>query len=111
MSDARLVVEVILHGAKFADGKAKVTVPLKEDVPSGKTVKVYFVDGNSRTDMDATVVDGKVVFETNHFSTYAIVLEDSPNNGSGISPLVFVGIGVAVLVLVGGAAVFFLKRH
>ena len=109
ISDAEIVLEVILDGAKFSDGKATVYIPYSEAVPAGKTVKVYFVNGSDRTDMNATLSDGFVVFETNHFSSYAVVLEDVPSDGNGNGsefPIMYAAIGaIAVLTLAGGAIV------
>ena len=113
---AELVVEVNLDGAAFTQGKAKVTVPIKETVPNGKVVKVYFIDGDTKVDMNATLVDGNAVFETSHFSTYALFFEDAPSentgdNGGGEFPAVYLAIvGIAILALAGGAIVF-MRRH
>ena len=106
IADAALVIEVTLSGATFSDGKAKVTVPFSQSVPEGKIVKVYFINGDVREDMNATFADGKVVFETNHFSTYAIFFEDEPSS-SGSSDggfpiwIVFVLIAAAAVAAVG----------
>ncbi|WP_400245552.1 leucine-rich repeat protein [Methanomethylophilus alvi] len=113
ISDAEVVLEVILDGAKFSDGKATVYIPYSDAVPAGKTVKVYFVNGSDRTDMNATLSDGYIVFETNHFSSYAVVLEDVPSDGNGNGsefPIMYAAIGaIAVLALAGGAIV--VKKH
>lgn len=108
VAGAEMVIEVSLQGATFSDGKAKVTVPLTGPVPAGKTVKVYFINGNERTDMNATVSDGKVVFETNHFSTYAVVFEDEP---SAEFPIMFVVIGAVVIIAAAGAAFVIVRRR
>ena len=88
VADAKLVIEVTLS-EKFENGKAKVSVPFTDAVPEGKVVKVYFINGDAREDMNATLADGKIVFETNHFSTYAVFFEDAPSssgsNGGGIT--------------------------
>ena len=111
VTDAELVIEVKLDGATFSGGKAKVAVPLKETVPEGKTVKVYFINGSEKTDMNATLVDGKAVFETNHFSTYAVFYEDAPSeNGGGFPIGIVIGIVIAVVV-VGAVAFFLVKKH
>ena len=112
VADAALVIEVTLSGATFSDGKAKVTVPFSQEVPSGKTVKVYFINGDQRQDMNATLVDGNVVFETSHFSTYAIVFEDtlsSDSNGGGFPIWIVAVIAVVAIAAVGGAF-FFMKN-
>ena len=112
---AELVIEVSLDGATFSQGKAKVTVPLKEAIPDGKTVKVYFINGSNKVDMNASVVDGNVVFETDHFSTYALFYEDTPSGNTGGNggefPIMYVAVGgIAVLALIGGVIVI-KRRH
>ena len=115
IQDAKLVIDVTLAGATFSGGKAKVTVPLKESVPEGKVAKVYFINGSERTEMNTTVVDGKVVFETNHFSTYALFFEDaessgsSDNNGGGF-PIWVIFVIIAVVAAVGVGAFFIIKK-
>jgi flagellar basal body-associated protein FliL len=113
ISDAALVIEVKLSGATFSDGKAKVSVPFSQTVPEGKVVKVYFINGDQRQDMNAILADGKVVFETNHFSTYAVVFEDassSDGNGGGFPIWVIAVIAVVVLAAAGGAFFFMQKK-
>ncbi|MBR1868401.1 MAG: hypothetical protein IJ800_07535, partial [Clostridia bacterium] len=113
VEDAELVLEVTLEGATFADGEAIVTLPFTQEIPAGKVAKVYYVaDDGTRTDMNATFADGVATFATNHFSTYAIVLEDAPTSDStrkghgcfgtigGVAASAFVVlIGITVVVL------------
>ncbi len=109
--EAELVVKITLDGATFSNGKAKVSVPFSQAVPEGKVLKVYFINGDSREDMDGKLVGDKVVFETNHFSTYAVVFEDAPSssgNGGGF-PIWIVFVIVAV-VAVGGGVFFFITK-
>ena len=55
--------------------------------------KVYYIaDDGTRTDMNATLVDGKIVFTTNHFSTYAVVFENEIVKDNG-------GLGSGFIVL------------
>ena len=112
VADAKLVIEVTLS-EKFENGKAKVSVPFTEAVPEGKVVKVYFINGDVREDMNATLVDGKVVFETNHFSTYAVFFEDVPSssgsNGGGF-PIWIVFVIIAVVAAAGVGAFFVVKN-
>ena len=111
VSDAELVIEVTLAGATFSEGKAKVTVPFAKSVPEDKVLKVYFINGDQRQDMNASLVDGNVVFETDHFSTYAVVFEDAPSDSGGKFPIAIVIVGaVAAVAVIGAAAVFFLRK-
>ena len=88
-------------------------------VPTGKTAKVYYVDGDRTVDMNAVFANGKMTFSTSHFSKYAVVFEDTkdpakdPDNGSGKGgfPIwIAVAGGVAALALVG-VAVFLIRRR
>ena len=76
--DAEVIVRVSLsNGVTFASGKATITLDYDKEIPKGKIVKVYYVDQDgNRIDMNATFVEGKIVFETNHFSDYIVVIED-----------------------------------
>ncbi len=112
VKDAELIIEVSLSGSSFSDGKATVTVPLNTTVPEGKTLKVYFINGDERKDMNANFENGVVIFETDHFSTYAVVIEDVPSGGSGgSSPVIFVIVGIVAVIALAGGAFFFLKKR
>lgn len=107
---AQLVVEVSLTGSTFANGKATITVPFTTAVPEGKVAKVYYVNGTEKTDMNATFADGKATFDTNHFSKFAIVFEDKPQEQSsepgtkkGLGGGAIAGIVIAILVVLGAA--------
>lgn len=110
---AAMVIEVNLKGATFENGKATVSVPFSGTVPDGKVLKVYFINGGNREDMNATLVDGKVIFETSHFSTYAVFFEDAPassgSNGGGF-PIWIVFVIIAVVAVAGVGAFFVVKN-
>lgn len=113
VADAALVIEVKLSGATFSDGKAKVTVPFSQTVPEGKILKVYFINGAQRQDMNATLVDGNVVFETNHFSTYAVIFEDEPSSDDGNDggfPVWIIAVVAVVVVAAVGGVFFFMQQ-
>ncbi len=113
VAGAEQVIEVNLNGATFSGGKAKVTVPLSQSVPDGKVLRVYFINGNQRQDMNATVVNGNAVFETDHFSTYAIFYEDAPSDpeSSQQFPITYVAIGGVAVLALAGAAFFLIRRR
>ena len=111
---AFMVIEVNLNGAAFSGGKAKVSVPLSQAVPEGKTVKVYFINGDERQDMNAVLDGDNIVFETGHFSTYAVFFEDAadsgPGNNGGGFPIWVVFVIIAVVAVAGAGAFFFVKN-
>ena len=123
------VIEINFEGATFANGSVKVELPFATAVPSGKVAKVYYINGNDKTDMNAVFADGKVTFETNHFSKFAVVFEDAttptpvdptpsepeitPNTEKGgLSGGAIAGIVIAVVAVLAGAGVgcFFLLK-
>ena len=105
---AQLAIEVTLSGATFAMGKATVSAPFTTAVPEGIVAKVYYVNGNEKTDMNAVFADGKVTFETTHFSDYIVVFEES----RGLSGGAIAGIVIGCVVALAGIAVgvFFLLK-
>ncbi|MBP5610692.1 MAG: hypothetical protein J6X72_05085 [Clostridia bacterium] len=109
VENAELVLEVTLTGATFEGGKATVSIPFAQEVPAGKVAKVYYIaDEGTRTDMNAVFADGKTTFTTNHFSTYAIVLEDAPATGLSAGAIAGIVIGSVVLLLIIACAVLFI---
>ena len=106
VENAELVLEVTLEGATFEGGEAKVSIPFEKEVPTGKVAKVYYIaDDGTRTDMNATLLDGKIVFTTNHFSTYAVMFEDVPATGLSGWAIAGIVIGSVVLLLIIACAV------
>ena len=104
-----MVLEVKLEGATFADGEATVSIPFEKEVPTGKVAKVYYIaDDGTRTDMNATLVDGKIVFTTNHFSTYAVLFEDAPVTGLSGGAIAGIVIGCFFGLLIIACAVLFI---
>lgn len=60
------------------NGKVKVTMDIPFEVTPGKTINVYRVEGTTLIACPTSIVDGKLVFETDHFSTYVAVEEVLP---------------------------------
>ena len=116
---AQMVIDITLTGAAFENGKATVSSALN-DVPENNLVKVFYVNGENKEDMNATYQDYRVTFETNHFSKYviaynAIKKDDEGGNGNngnnnavepkkGLSAGAIAGIVIAIVVALGATA-------
>lgn len=62
---------------KEPDGKVKVTIDIPKDWDVTKDIRVYHIQEKGMAeDMKAECIDGKLVFETDHFSQYALVLAE-----------------------------------
>lgn len=61
-----------------ASGKfVTVKIPVPATMSSiADQLKVFYKDGNNYTNMNATLVDGKLVFNTTHFSTYVVTAKN-----------------------------------
>jgi|GEM_PF-3259335 len=112
VENAELVLEVTVSGATFENGKATVAIPFEKEVPAGKVGKVYYIDDQgNKTDMGATFENGKVIFTTNHFSTYAVMFEDAPVTGLSGGAIAGIVIGSFFgLLLIACAVLFLLHR-
>ncbi len=80
---AVVTLEVLSGAAKISSfGTGKVTVTLPFDLPQGKSGEdfyvVYIAEDGTVTPMPTTYRDGKISFETNHFSQYAVL--ETPQN-------------------------------
>jgi|GEM_PF-4465840 len=109
-----LVIEVSLEGSTFENGNVKITLDKEIEIPDGKELKVYYVNGENKTEMNCVYEKGVLSFDTNHFSSFAAVLESVELTGEkkGLSGGAIAGIVIGAVVLVGGIAVlcFFLLR-
>lgn len=103
----KLVIDVVVDGATFADGKATVSVDFNEEVPNGQVAKVYFIDANgNKTDMKAKFENGKAIFEVNHFSKYVVVFEKT---GSSSAALIVI-ICILATIAIATAVYFIIKK-
>lgn len=78
---ARKVIEISING--FTTGKATVEIPFDEEIAEGMVGKVYFVNGAEKVDMKAAFIGGRAIFETTHFSTYVLAVENEQAIPSG----------------------------
>ncbi|MBQ4443065.1 MAG: starch-binding protein [Clostridia bacterium] len=107
--NAEMTLDITLTGATFEQGKVTVTAAFDKAAPKGMVSKVYYVDADgNRTDMNATFSDGKVVFETNHFSRYIVVFEKAGLSGGAVAGIVIACVVFAALVAVG--VIFLLRK-
>ena len=113
------VFDLTLTGATFAGGSATITLHREIEVPEGKQVKVYYLNGGEKVACATTYSDNELSFSTNHFSAFGAFIEDAsepqpqpvdpepqpqPSNKGGLSGGAIAGIVIAVLVVVLGGA-------
>lgn len=85
------------------DGSFKVSIAINKEMQKYDTYKVVYIeDGKIKETLDAKLIDGKIVFNTTHFSEYALigynnVKEDNPKTLDNI--VMFVCIAAAGVVL------------
>lgn len=104
------------------DGKVQVSIPLPEKYKGFNSLGVYYIDSNAKAEkLESKIENDCITFETDHFSTYALVAEkkeatnppsqpeqqkpttDNPKTGDNsslmISVLVFVVSGTTLIFL------------
>ena len=100
-------MSLILDGAPVQpNGKVMVTIPavdIKYD-----TIKVVYIDDNGNFEECATTIneDGTITFETDHFSKYAVIGVNNGLSGGAIAGIVIGSVAGAILLAVGGFAIF-----
>ena len=86
-------MELSIYGTHMEpDGKVTVTLPLPADIPADQAVVYYVSDDGVATELNSTVADGKISFETDHFSIYVVAQRKLPrstiifnaNGGNGL---------------------------
>ncbi len=71
-------ISFMLYGERVQpNGKVTVKIPLPENYNVGTTFVYYVDDSGNYEKLDSTYSDGYIIFETDHFSEYAIVDESS----------------------------------
>lgn len=92
-------------------GRITITAVCGIEIQEGKELKVWHIDdfGNKTLVGNASYADGKVIFETDHLSLYAVGYE-SDENASDEYSIVLVAIGVVVVLALLGATLFLRKK-
>ncbi len=100
------------EAAQSEFGKITVTAVCDIALQDGKDLKVWHIDDYGKKTLvgNATYADGKVTFETDHLSLYAVGYETVEDSSSDGNSMMFIVIGVIVLLALVGAA-FFLKKR
>ena len=99
-SATHTVYEITAENAVIANGKATVTVKYQA-VEGGGAVNVYFVDAQGKkTKMTSNYANGKLTFETTHFSTYVVEQGKAKSSNTGLV-IAIIAI-VAVILATGG---------
>ena len=104
------------------NGKVKVSVPLPEKYKGFNSLGIYYIDSKAKAEkLESKIENDCIIFETDHFSTYALVAEkqeatntpsqpeqqkpttDNPKTGDNsslmMSVLVFVVSGTTLILL------------
>lgn len=91
-------------GTKYNfDGSVTVSIDLPEGFNGSKSKVVYISEDGKTEDMKAKYVDGKMVFNTTHFSHYAIVEDASAGSpNTGVISTASAGNAVVTVPVIGG---------
>ena len=104
------------------NGKVEVSIPLPEKYKGLNNLCIYYIDSNAKAEkLESKIENNCITFETDHFSTYALVAEkeegtntpsqpeqqkpttDNPKTGDNHSPmlvvLIFVVSGTTLILL------------
>ena len=97
--------------AQSETGKITITAVCDMDLQDGKELKVWHIDDFGKKTLvgNASYADGKVTFETDHLSLYAIGYE-SETVSSDENNMIPIVIGAVVVLALLGAALFLKKR-
>lgn len=105
---------------RLNNGMFEVKIPIPEKL-NGKNLVVYYVSENGEVEeYDVIVRDGYAIFETSHFSTYALTektsvlngasvvaeVEENPNTGDNVLLYIVTGVGSLVVLSVIGICTF-----
>ena len=93
-------INLLKNGAKVQpNGKVKVSIPIPEGY-IGAQCKVYRIEADgTKTDMNAKAENGMLVFETDHFSLYAVAQTkkvQNPSTGNFVPLTVWVVVALSL---------------
>lgn len=113
-----------VNGAEIhqLNGYVQVVMPIPTglSVSDKQTLCVYRVDGDKMIACETTVKDGKVYFNTNHFSTYVVAevpitaadtTQPTTSPKTGENMLLFLGLGAAAITLLAASLMVAKKRY
>lgn len=91
------------------DGNFKISIEIDEDLQKYDAYKVVYINDEGKVEetLDAKLVDGKIVFETTHLSTYGIVGYNNvevKNPETGDNVVTYILVGLMSLVAFGYAS-------
>jgi len=108
---------IAFDGKSTHELSGKVTVTLQYQLKGGEDPSKLFVAylGDELETIPCTYVDGMVVFDTDHFSMYAIGYDykepvperppEAEENGGGVDPLVYVAAAIGAIAIIAFAVV------
>jgi len=94
-------IDLTLKGSTFQFGKATVSTAFDQKVPFGKKAVVYYVAYNGElVKMNTWMENGRLFFETNHFSPYVVKYELTGGSIAGIVIGCVIGLALIILLII-----------
>lgn len=96
---------------KLENGKFIVNIPVPQEL-EGKNIDVFYVNNKGeKVEHPAEVKNNYVIFETNHFSTYALVENTGIINNIEVPKTADVIIGYVILTILSGFGIVFIAKQ